>query len=485
MMTLFRLDDRPAAAQRWSRLTLCAAVPAVSVVLAIATGPLGIVAAVGAASIPVLAAVAPGIPLAAYVLIPFYKGAVQSYSPIDITIVLAAINALQLIPLAMDRRPRRVSRVGVALWAGTALLVLGGILYAPDQNLALNRATGFWALVFLPTLPAAARVASSPRYVRQFLWTILGMGCLMTIVGLGALAGAHTTGGAPLEVLGTSTISVGRAALLVPLLGVVFALREGQPLARVTTAMLAPAALLVALASGSRGPLLFLVIMAGLGLAWHLARRRAIQWRHVSLIAGLALASLLVVSLAATLLPGQSLQRFTRFGAFVQSVFSADTTTYGGDTSSEARVTLFGLAVTLFEQKPIAGSGTASYEALSPRYLGPSAADQYPHNSVLQIGAEFGLIGLALFAGLVALALTRGLPTTGPSGAVRVTFVFFLLNSLVSGDVFQDRMLWVLALLLLLVPLPEPDIAGPTYGADAAPEPNANLTRRGQEVWTI
>ena len=76
-------------------------------------------------------AVMPGVLFAAYLLIPFYKAVVQPYSPIDITVLLALLNVLQIVPIILDRRPRHLSRVGIALWVALALLILAGALWAP------------------------------------------------------------------------------------------------------------------------------------------------------------------------------------------------------------------------------------------------------------------------------------------------------------------------------------------------------------------
>ena len=68
--------------------------------------------------------------------------------PIDLTLILAGLNALQLVPLVLHPPKGNVSRVGVALWVGLAVLILVGVLYAPDQRLALSHAVTFWLLLF-------------------------------------------------------------------------------------------------------------------------------------------------------------------------------------------------------------------------------------------------------------------------------------------------------------------------------------------------
>jgi len=403
----------------------------------------------------------PGALFAAYLLVPFYKGALQAYSPVDLTSLLALLNAIQVVPLLLARRRQRISLVGIGLWIGMALLVLGGVLYAPDYSLALSHAVSYWALVLLPILPAAWRVGSDPRQVRAFLWTFLIMGVLTVVLGLLSVSGAER-----LVVLNMNTIQVSRAALLVPIVGVAFALRSLGSIGRLAMAGLIPAALLVALASGSRGPLFAFVLMAVFAGVRYLARPHAFNWRRTGGIAGLALASVVVVSLAAPELPLISIGRFTRLGDFVQGNLAADSGASKGDTSAQGRLKLYGQAVMMFGDQPLLGAGTSGFQAFSLRLLGEKEADRHPHNALLQVAAEFGMVGLAVFVSLLGIALMRRLPggSAGPwAGAVRIVFIFFLLNAMLSGNIFSDRMTLGLLALLLLIDAPGP--------AAAAPEP--------------
>src|SRR5436189_253436 len=103
------------------------------VLLVALLGPLALVVVIGAVLVPVAIVRAPGVVLAAYLLIPFYKAAVNDLLPVDLTIVLAALNALQAIVLIRHRPEGRMSTAGPVLWIGMGLLLVGGILYAPDQ----------------------------------------------------------------------------------------------------------------------------------------------------------------------------------------------------------------------------------------------------------------------------------------------------------------------------------------------------------------
>ncbi len=437
-----------AAAQ--GAVTLLWALPLGAITAAVVTlaGPEGGILLVLALVATVVAVRMPGTVLAALVLVPFYKAAIQPYIPVDITAVLAALNALQVIPVLRDHRPRSWSNAGLVLWGAFGVLVLAGVLYAPDQQLALGAAAGFWGLVIVPITPAALRCASEPRHIRQFLWTVFIVGVVVIILGMAQLLDGASTGGAPLVVLGSNTIAVGRAALLVPLLGLPFVLRSRTAIARVSMAILTPAAFIVAIATGSRGPLLVLLALGGLGLLDYVARPHRTDWRLATVLGGAALATLFV-TIGPGLLPVQSVERFAIFAGFVEGAVSATPVTLPADTSSEARLGLFGVALTMFEERPILGWGVSAFATMSPAVLGTPAGDTYPHNAVLQVAAESGLVGLFLVIGLVSLALTRRLPR-GPAGIVRLLFLFFFLNAMVSGDILEDRMTWALLMLLLV-----------------------------------
>ncbi len=416
-------------------------------VVVVVLGPIVTLLLVVALVAAVAAIAMPGFLLAAYLLIPFYKGAVQAYLPIDLTVILAAANMLGAVPLLLDSRPLGIRRLGVVLWVGLGTLVLAGTLYAPDQALALRTAALFWGLVIMPLSVAGLRVASEPRLIRQFAWSFFGMGVITVFLGLSQLSGADR-----LVLLGMNTIQVSLAALLVPLIGVSFVVAQNRPLLRLLTFAIIPLAFIVAVAAGSRGPILALLVLAVLAGLRHVASGRTISPRTATGIIAAIVASVVLLALASAVLPASSLERFSLFGSFVSGLLTGDPSSAAGDTSSEARVRLLATAAQMFADHPLLGAGTSGFETLSPAYLGPLLADRYPHNSVLQFAAEFGVVGLSLFIGIVALAVTRPVPPTNGWTAVRAAFVYFLMNSLLSGDILEDRMTWGLLLLLLAVP---------------------------------
>jgi hypothetical protein len=386
----------------------------------------------------------PGLLLAAYLLIPFYKGSVDPYLPIDVTVVLAILLAGQLVFVVRPGYRLPFNRPALVLWAAIGLLVAIGTVYAPDQQLAVEHAAYWWALAAVPLL-AAVRVANEPDGVRDLCYGMFGLGVLVVLLGL-----LQIPENVRVSVLGTNTIGVGRAAALVPLIGLVL-FRRGPRLAQLGLVLLIPAAFVVEIGSGSRGPLLALVVVAGL-----VALRNLLLGRLPS--SRLLLASLIGLMLigltALVALPSLSIlatDRFALLGDFIQSGVGGNLNV-AGDTSSGTRVKLFELAVQMFANQPIVGYGTAGFEALALHELSALDYNEYPHNTLLQFAAEFGIVGVVAFLAFTALALANRRPSQPAWSALYLTFVFFLVNAMVSGDIYTDRMTWGLALLILCAP---------------------------------
>jgi O-antigen ligase len=82
-------------------------------------------------------------------------------------------------------------------------------------------------------------------------------------------------------------------------------------------------------------------------------------------------------------------------------------TTSGLTIGDETRVDAFGAGLRLFAAHPVFGVGFGQFQTASGEYL-IDAMTTYPHNSVIRVLAEQGVVG-ALMAGAVVLALARSL----------------------------------------------------------------------------
>ncbi|MEM2164053.1 MAG: hypothetical protein QXR62_06520, partial [Candidatus Bathyarchaeia archaeon] len=87
----------------------------------------------------------------------------------------------------------------------------------------------------------------------------------------------------------------------------------------------------------------------------------------------------------------------------------------------------------------------------------------YPHNIILELGAELGLIGVLIFAMMIGMAFAKSLVTLGAQrgfGKIATRYLlvvccFTLLNAMVSGDINDNRILFTSVALLACLPVSE------------------------------
>jgi O-antigen ligase len=232
--------------------------------------------------------------------------------------------------------------------------------------------------------------------------------------------------GATVDVIGLGR-TMGEIALIL-----LFLLVRATTLRRrlLICAALAPVAIAF-VSSGSRGPVIGLAVALPSVMLWKAASpamARRLAW---SLLAVGALAVVAVVALV----PPEATQRSL-------SIFQ--TTHETGDTS---RLVLWGEAITAFSSDlthTLIGVGTGGYASLAT-----TGAD-YPHNIVLEVGSELGVLGLLALAVFVVSVFVRllrlvagGGEVAGWSGLLLTLFVFSLVNAQFSGDIPYNSGLWL------------------------------------------
>lgn len=111
------------------------------------------------------------------------------------------------------------------------------------------------------------------------------------------------------------------------------------------------------------------------------------------------------------------------------------------DTSTQAREHLWGMATDYISRNPI-GTGWGGFSTIDgvPPGLG------YPHNLFLEVFAEAGWIIGAVTLVFVTASLWRLMRRSSePVAAIMfVLAVFALMNAMVSGDINDNRLLWIL-----------------------------------------
>lgn len=382
----------------------------------------------------------------------------------DLTVLLAiptaAVGGLWLL-LNRDRLGRR-RQVVLALWLGCAVLVGAGVLWAPDTGLAATSAAYFIVLATVPLL-AAFPVAADEGRVRQFLLAFVAAGLIFVALATIALFSGDLGGR---DLIGTNRIGVARALVFVPLVGMpLLAWHRFGPRHWIFAAV-SSLAVVLAIATTSRAPVLFFVAV-GFALT---AGALALSTHRIRVLAragAIVLGTAIVFVALSGVLPERS---GTRFAGLVEAAGDAldEEPLDGGGSSSGGedpdgedpesgpgrlnsiaqRAGLYWLAVDLFVAHPVLGVGTSGFEVAARTAPGIEGHD-YPHNLVLQIASEFGLVGLALFGALGILALLWWRPSSTASVALAALALFLLLSALLSNGLYENRMLWGVWLVLL------------------------------------
>jgi O-antigen ligase len=214
----------------------------------------------------------------------------------------------------------------------------------------------------------------------------------------------------------------------IEVLGIIAAIAINRFTGRKLPLFFIPLFLLSAVLSGSR---------AGLGMgaivgAYALWKAR----RHIK--AGVVVASVAVLAVATALTVAFAPPSFTSLfeTRFVQQTVEQH---YVSD-----RTSIWQSAWQLFLDHPVAGTGLDGFYGL----IGRNQQIEYPHNYVLAVAAEGGLIGLGLlFAAILMCARTiatnHGHPRETALAAAAAVYV--ALSSLFSGDYYDARLAWLFA----------------------------------------
>ncbi|MDQ2673331.1 MAG: hypothetical protein M3Y40_01615, partial [Chloroflexota bacterium] len=210
-----------------------------------------------------LGAAAPWL-LGAYLVVPpLFKASLQPYVPIDLTVSLAIPTAaVGGIWLLLNRQGLgRRQLMALSLWLALATLVAAGVLWAPATASAARSAAYFIILATIPLL-AAFPVAADETRTRQFLLVFLAAGLAFVGIATIALFAGELGGGL---VFGANRIAVARALAFVPLIGLPLFAWHRFGVRAVLVVVAASLAIFLAVATSSRAPTLFFLLIA-LGL---------------------------------------------------------------------------------------------------------------------------------------------------------------------------------------------------------------------------
>ncbi|MGW5366661.1 O-antigen ligase family protein [Actinopolymorpha pittospori] len=369
----------------------------------------------------------------------YVKGtAAFAWLPVDLTTVAAAVTVLVVV-LAFLRRlsaPRNAALV-VLLWLS---FVPASLFHGPaspfhDANpYAGEKVLKLWTLTLLAAL-APFFVVDTPRRRMVSAWTVVGFGLTCTAT---AILFPDPLQSWRLVAEGSNTIAIGRAAgaacLVLAILG--FFVRRRSLRVVLFVGALGMAAAVVE--SGSRGPL-FAAAVAFLLVGC--SRLDGTSSRRARIVAVLAMFPFALWWMSRDAgLAAERILRVVQGGA-------------GDDVSVGARLHLIGGALRTAGQHP-AGVGWGSLvDYLRPSEVLDDRWTQYPHNLLVEVLAEAGVVcALAVVAFLAVSAWRLRRCCRSRDGAIWSGLtLFFVLNAMVSGDINDNRPMFAAVAITLTI----------------------------------
>lgn len=343
----------------------------------------------------------------------------------DLTILVAGAVVLAIFAsMLTDGRPSGRVGIPVVLWAcflPAAGLTLTWDAYATTKILTLFTIT--LALAIAPFF--LMRTAQQQR-----VFLTVSVVVAMLSLGYALVFGEPENEAGRLEFDGANTIGSARIAMAGAVIVVIAAFGPSmKPLARVVLAGTGLLAAGAAVLTGSRGPV---VAAAGALLVTALIAPGLKKYR------GRMFLGLIAVG-AAVFFATRSSGGFDRILALFENE---------NDSSSGVRQQLYDWGILLARENPF-GTGWGTFTYRDGYY-------RYPHNLLVEIAAEAGILVLVVVALGLLFTVIRAAraATTNTSVIILALLIFGIINAMVSGDINASRLMVVIIFTVWAMPKP-------------------------------
>lgn len=366
-----------------------------------------------------------------------------NWVPVDITVLLLLLSVSAGVWVIYKRggvfRPTALYFSG--LFAVFLSYVSISYLWTPSDSYALEKIGYLTVLTYWPLLACAIIIGYRRERFKRFAVALTVLSLWFCTEAVIAFLNS-TIVGQQVEALGITYLGIGRvigpAALILLVYGTVVERRTGF---RISVLLSFGGAIAVLLLLGGRGPFLATILPSTLLFYYGLKlnylkgtiRIRRFMWPLLALVFA-------AVSLASTVGASETMSTIRRLYKLTESL--------GG--SAETRIRMYGEAIQVWMAHPLFGAGVGSWPVLT----GFGDIKMYPHNMILEVLAEFGLIGLFLLSlpFLFALRHLRRVTHVRRDPWALLALMLFLnafVNAMFTGDLSDNR--YVFAFLGLLV----------------------------------
>ncbi|WP_122088163.1 O-antigen ligase family protein [Halalkalicoccus subterraneus] len=368
-----------------------------------------------------------------------------AWIPVDLTALLGGLAGLVGLRLWIQRgfpRPPRAV-VAAALFGLFVLYALLSGLWSPSRVYYAEKAFKLASATTFSFVGGLA-IAQNPTRTRRFFAVVTGFALLITVGALVSAAPSMLRPTTTPEPLGTTYLIVGRAiGFGVVILTGFLLFRPLETRERGLVAGAIAVSLLTLVGLGGRGPMvatgvsmaaLVCAAIASEGIVPTFSRRMV-----VAVLGGGAVLGGLLLTV------GRSIRGVGRFLILLE----------GPGQSLGSRLTYYTVTPEMwYAGNRLLGQGLGSW----PIAMGRGDEAGYPHNIILELLFELGLVGLALFGALLVYGgavLVRGwLAHRRPESVViGALCLFMLLNAMVTGDLNENRYLFAVLGLLCYRPV--------------------------------
>lgn len=367
-----------------------------------------------------------------------FAGIYKGWEPLswmpDLTAVFAIL--LTLAALSSVYKNSLVDRraiVLVCLWLIFIIYAISSSFWSPSQEYVLEKIIKLISVVLLSGAVPAILISRSKQRIARLFFAILGFA---GIVAVAALVEFAKSPGGNLEPFNAGYLLVGRVVgfgFLISLYLTVFELRSETN--RIIGGLATTVFGIVLIASGGRGPLVAAILSAVVLVAIAVIARSDLS-RGAILCSGFVaggVTSFVGVGLATLGVMPKTIKRLYKL------VTGQRTASFG------TRLEYYEEAIYQWSSSPMIGVGLGGW----PLEYGLGDARGYPHNIVLELASELGLIGLLLFALPITYVLYNLRPVPkrllNPLPALMTTlFVYMLINASVTGDITDNRYLFAI-----------------------------------------
>jgi len=327
----------------------------------------------------------------------------------------------------------RVTLIACVIYFAFFVWALLSMIYSPSSIYSLSKVLRFGLLTGWAFFGMSLIIATESERAKRFLGIFTIYALIMTVEALRIYISSGRGLGF-VTAFGSNYIALGRivgAASLIVFVRLLFS----KKLINILFLVIAFSLMIITVCvSGSRGPLLA-VAFALLVLLFISVFGKPSYWRRLIFIIILIFA-MISVAYSQGLLDTTVL----RFGKLL-----SETT-----TDANARLDLYNGALVVWSDNPIIGVGIGGF----PVKYGFGDQRGYPHNIILEVLSELGLIGLLLLV-LFFYTCFRTLPVLRYLNKHPVLLISVLLfsqtffNAMISGDLNDNRLLFTFAGLLL------------------------------------